>query len=61
MIRIERKDTAQTLLAIKDLEEVSQRGNSYNTENVNRALKAVFMENVTSVKINTLHRIRLNI
>lgn len=42
MIRIERKDTAQTLLAIKDLEEVSQRGNSYNTENVNRALKAVF-------------------
>ena len=42
MIRIERKDTAQTQLAIKDLEEASQRGNSYNTENVNRALKAVF-------------------
>lgn len=42
MIRIKRKDTAQTQLAIKDLEEASQRGNSYNTENVNRALKAVF-------------------
>ena len=38
MIRIERKDTAQTQLAIKGLEEASQRGNSYNTENVNRAL-----------------------
>lgn len=53
MIRIKRKDTAQTQLAIKDLEEASQRGNSYNTENVNRALKQYFMENVTSVKINT--------
>ena len=42
MIRIERKDTAQTQLAIKDLEVARKRGNSYNTENVNRALKEVF-------------------
>ena len=42
MIRIERKDTAQTQLAIRDLQEASQSGSSYNTEHVNHALKQMF-------------------
>ncbi len=62
MIRIERKDTAQTQLAIKDLEVARKSGNSYNTENVNRALKEVFRgkcyicenKNATSYQIEHL-------
>ena len=42
MIKIERKETEKTKKAIADLQEAKQSGNSYNTENVNKALKEIF-------------------
>ena len=42
MIKIERKDTAKTRLAVADLQKARQSGSSYNTESVNQALREVF-------------------
>lgn len=42
MIKIERKETEKTKKAVEDLYEAKQLGSSYNTENVNKALKEVF-------------------
>lgn len=42
MIKIERKETEKTKKAVADLYEAKQLGSSYNTENVNKALKEVF-------------------
>ncbi len=42
MIKIERKDSEKTQLAINDLQKASQSGGNYNTEAVNRALQEVF-------------------
>lgn len=40
MVKIERKETEKTKKAVADLYEA--KGSSYNTENVNKALKEVF-------------------
>lgn len=42
MIKIERKETAHTQLAVADLENARQAGTTYNTESVNQALWEVF-------------------
>lgn len=42
MIKIERKETAKTQLAVADLEKARQAGTTYNTDCVNQALREVF-------------------
>lgn len=42
MIKIKRKDTAKTSQAAIDLQKARQSGNTYNTENVNQALREIF-------------------
>lgn len=42
MIKIERKDTEKTELAIEDLQRARKSGGTYNTENVNAALIQIF-------------------
>lgn len=42
MIKIQRKDTGKVQQAMKDLREASKTGKTYNTENVNQALKEIF-------------------
>ena len=42
MIKIERKETAKTQMAVADLESARQAGTTYNTESVNQALWEVF-------------------
>ena len=42
MIKIERKETVKTQLAVADLENARKAGATYNTENVNQALWEVF-------------------
>ena len=62
MIKIERKETEKTRKAVADLYEAKQSGCSYNTENVNKALKEVFYgkcyicenKNATSYQIEHL-------
>ena len=42
MIKIKRKDTDKARQAVVDLEKAKQSGSTYNTENVNQALREVF-------------------
>lgn len=42
MIRIERKNTPKAQLAIADLQKAYKSGGTYNTDNVNAALKEMF-------------------
>lgn len=42
MIKIQRKDSGKVQQAMKDLQEASKTGKTYNTESVNRALKEIF-------------------
>ena len=42
MIRIERKNTPKAQLAIADLQKAYKSGGTYNTDNVNAALKELF-------------------
>ena len=42
MIRIERKNTPKAQLAIADLQKAYKSGGTYNTKNINVALKEMF-------------------
>ena len=42
MIKVERKDTEKARVAMQALEKAKQRGSSYNTPEVNEALKEMF-------------------
>ena len=42
MVKIERRETEKTKLAVKSLEEAKLTGKSYNTPEVNHALHEIF-------------------
>lgn len=42
MIKIKRKNTDKARQAVVDLEKAKQSGSTYNTENVNQALREIF-------------------
>ena len=70
MIKVERKDTEKARVAMQALEKAKQRGSSYNTPEVNEALKEMFRkkcyicenkEGISSYQIENLNPYRGNI
>lgn len=58
MIKIQRRITGKTPLAVEDLRKASLSESSYNTENVNLALKEVFYGKCYICEIKRQHLIR---
>lgn len=61
MIKVERKSSEKAEKAIESLRREKARSGSYNTPEVNAALREMFHGKCYIVKTNRLHLIRLNI